>query len=1327
MTQFDVTPDNWDDPDFWSLVRAGNEDGGLSFSALGGLFTVSLAGFGSAASATLVMSNGLKSFSVGPQDADAQLGEGSFEDFAFFETSEAGPEIEGLPDADEESGTFEVGATGDGVTGPVSDSDADLEEAGSTSDTIAPLEPAATGEDTAADTAAPATDPVFAATTTFATGSEDASAAPEQAIDVVMDASGTQVVVIDSGIDDAEALAASFGPDVQVIMLDPGSDGIEQIAAALEGQSDITGLHILAHGAEGHLSLGDAVLDADSINGEHAAALAEIGAALSEDGDILIYGCNFGAGEAGEDALLALAEATFGDIAASDDLTGAAELGGDWELEEAQGTIETEALEIEGWNHVMSNWYGTAGSDFLSDSFGAYSSVYGYGSSDTLYIGSGTVYGGDGNDNIGVSFGGALYGGADDDVLWGFSASTIDGGTGTDTLITSNTAYDITIDLMDTGWQTYGNGNSAVISGIENITTGHGDDELLGNGSDNVFYAGTGMDTLSGDQGDDTLYGQDGSDTLVGGSGQDSLDGGDGADRIRGDALWIDTSDYASGSGSSTSLTINNDSGETINIYWIDGSGNTSLYGVISDGGTFTSSTSVNHNWVIADSSGVYREVVEVTGATTVTYDAADLGDTIDGGAGADTIFGESGDDLIDGGAGADLIYGGVGDDTISLSDGFGNDTVYGEDGNDALDASALSSGVTVVYSASEDGTLTDGTDTVTFDNIEGLTLTGQADSVNGAADSAGLNIDAGAGDDTVIGGSGDDSLVGGAGSDSLVAGNNSGAGDTLEGGSGNDTLVDSYWNATLDGGDDADFFQLGNGTASVTGGEGGTDADTISFLAANDAVDITLSGGAEAGTYTDADGDSGSFTGIEAFELSNQADTFNSNGITGSESIYGMGGDDTITTQGGTDYVEGGSGADSIQTGQGDDTVLGGDGADYINTQSQADSVDAGSGDDTVYGGQHNDTIDGGADNDYLDGQTEDDSLMGGAGDDTLFGGTGSDTLQGGSENDSLDGQADDDSLSGGSGADTLIGGFGSDTLTGGTGEDTFVATSGDGQDTITDFDIADDDTNGFFNDQLDVSGLSGGTGPAGAIRAQDVVVTDDGSGNAILTFPGGESLLLQGVAPASISGGPNLYAAGIPCFTPAVRIRTARGLVPAGDIRVGDFVQTADNGYQPVVWRGERHLTRAELTVYPHLRPVLVQPGSLLGNAVPILVSPQHRFLLPKRSTGGEEQFLRAKLLPNLPWSGVRQARGVRQVSYVHLMTPRHEVIFAEGVATETFFPGRQALQSLGEEERQEVTHLFPELWCDGPAENIECGYGALARPDLCRSDLRAVGLLR
>ena len=55
----------------------------------------------------------------------------------------------------------------------------------------------------------------------------------------------------------------------------------------------------------------------------------------------MIYGCNFGEGEAGQAAAVRLAELTGADIAASDDLTGSTELGGDWDLEVQTGTIET--------------------------------------------------------------------------------------------------------------------------------------------------------------------------------------------------------------------------------------------------------------------------------------------------------------------------------------------------------------------------------------------------------------------------------------------------------------------------------------------------------------------------------------------------------------------------------------------------------------------------------------------------------------------------------------------------------------------------------------------------------------------------------------------------------------------------------------------------------------------------------------------------------------------------------------------------------------------------------------------------------------------------
>ncbi len=65
------------------------------------------------------------------------------------------------------------------------------------------------------------------------------------------------------------------------------------------------------------------------------------GRALSADADILIYGCDVAQQRSGKALIDALARLTGADVAASEDLTGAADLGGDWDLEYRTGGIET--------------------------------------------------------------------------------------------------------------------------------------------------------------------------------------------------------------------------------------------------------------------------------------------------------------------------------------------------------------------------------------------------------------------------------------------------------------------------------------------------------------------------------------------------------------------------------------------------------------------------------------------------------------------------------------------------------------------------------------------------------------------------------------------------------------------------------------------------------------------------------------------------------------------------------------------------------------------------------------------------------------------------
>ena len=159
------------------------------------------------------------------------------------------------------------------------------------------------------------------------------------------DATGVEYIFLAADIGDTSALLERLPDHARVVTLDGARDGVEQIAAALDGAAGVGAIHIVSHGRAGALALGTAELSADSILHRHADALARIGAALAVDGDLMIYGCDFGDGVEGAHAVERLARATGADVAASTDATGAAALGGDWDLETRFGAIEAAAID----------------------------------------------------------------------------------------------------------------------------------------------------------------------------------------------------------------------------------------------------------------------------------------------------------------------------------------------------------------------------------------------------------------------------------------------------------------------------------------------------------------------------------------------------------------------------------------------------------------------------------------------------------------------------------------------------------------------------------------------------------------------------------------------------------------------------------------------------------------------------------------------------------------------------------------------------------------------------------------------------------------------
>lgn len=420
---------------------------------------------------------------------------------------------------------------------------------------------------------------------------------------------------------------------------------------------------------------------------------------------------------------------------------------------------------------------------------------------------------------------------------------------------------------------------------------------------------------------------------------------------------------------------------------------------------------------------------------------------------------------------------------------------------------------------------------------------------------------------------------------------------------------------------------------------------------------------------------------------------------------------DDTIEAGAGNDTIDAGLGDDVVYGGSGDDIIEGGVGNDTMYGETGDDTFIGGAGADTMYGDSGQDTIDYSNSSEgvnvdlgtgtYSGGDAEGDSgsgidgLIGSDYDDTLIGFDGQSTdgenaytniFYGGAGNDYLDGAGGDDELYGGEGNDTIIGGAGADIIEGGAGDDTIYAGGGDtitggtGNDTIiidpSQLDgnaitiIGSEDAGDGDTDVLDLSGL----GVDWSTRPITYDENDPESGS--LTLADGTVITFSNIET-------------VICFGKGTRVATPYGARTVEDLKPGDLVLTMDNGVQPLRWVGAR-----QVPAMGRFAPIEIKAGAL-NNDRDLIVSPQHRMLLNGwRSEvlfGTSEVFAAAKHLVN--GTTIREAQG-GMVTYYHLMFDRHEVIFAEGAASESFHVSDYSLTGVADAAREELFTLFPEL---------------------------------
>jgi predicted outer membrane repeat protein len=169
-----------------------------------------------------------------------------------------------------------------------------------------------------------------------------------------------EVVFVDAGVDDADTLLSgliSGESDTQfvVVHLSADADGVSQITESLFYLNGVDAIHILSHGDGEGIQLGNTRLDMDAAAGR-AGEIAAWGASLDADADLLIYGCDLASTADGRDLIDSISALCDCDVAASNDVTGHDELGGDWILEYTVGDVSTDVA----FSYVaQASWRGT--------------------------------------------------------------------------------------------------------------------------------------------------------------------------------------------------------------------------------------------------------------------------------------------------------------------------------------------------------------------------------------------------------------------------------------------------------------------------------------------------------------------------------------------------------------------------------------------------------------------------------------------------------------------------------------------------------------------------------------------------------------------------------------------------------------------------------------------------------------------------------------------------------------------------------------------------------------------------------------------------------
>ncbi|WP_323764614.1 Hint domain-containing protein [Marinovum sp.] len=511
------------------------------------------------------------------------------------------------------------------------------------------------------------------------------------------------------------------------------------------------------------------------------------------------------------------------------------------------------------------------------------------------------------------------------------------------------------------------------------------------------------------------------------------------------------------------------------------------------------------------------------------------------------------------------------------------------------------------------------------------------------------------------------------------------------------------------------DAWHLNGGTViggddTITVAEGGAAIDLSGDLVFMSGASI-LQGGADSLTGSNTVGD------LIYGEVAEQSE---GSVIGGGDELLGRGGNDSLF--GDVDILSGGDfagGNDTLRGGEGDDQLFG----DF---QTNTSTGTVSGGNDQLFGDAGDDLLVGNGGNDLLDGGADSDTLEGGDGADTLDGGDGADTLDGGAGDDTVRGDGGGDTVRISSGSDSIEGGASNDTYDASgsgsldnevisvtvdqSGNGTVTKTGGGGTDTFSSIEtFIADETAGI--DVITVSGNLTAGQVTGVSNGAVGSFTPDGGG-APVAFGGSGQPTINDILAGSNGGPAGTYQItsgeedgatfgniavssfetinfNVVCFGPGTGIATPQGRRAVETLAIGDPVVTAEGRAVPVKWIGRQTVLTA--LARERMQPVRIRAGAL-GRGLPhrdLVVTADHGMIL-------DGLVINASALVNgqsIDWVPLDELP--ERVTYYHVETEHHNVILAEGAASETFvdYLGRRMFDN------------FPEYLTLYGAERLVC----------------------